>query len=249
MPTTPLKKHQQMSSVGDGISASQATWSFGGTTPINFEKHALRSIPFYESGHELIAQLSDFFVSPQSVCYEIGTSTGKLIHTLAERHANKGRWIGIDVEEAMIAYANTHHLNKNESHRIEYALADACEFVYEPCDLIIAYYTVQFIRPRLRQDLLNALYQSLNWGGALIMFEKVRAPDARFQDIASALYQDFKLNNDYTPEEILGKSNSLRGVLEPFSSTANIDLLKRAGFVDITSIFKYICFEGFLAIK
>ena len=29
----------------------------------------------------------------------------------------------------------------------------------------------------------------------------------------------------------------------------NLDLLKRAGFVDIMTVFKYICFEGFLAIK
>jgi len=26
-------------------------------------------------------------------------------------------------------------------------------------------------------------------------------------------------------------------------------MLKRAGFKDITSIFKFLCFEGFLAIK
>ncbi|MEK7298654.1 MAG: methyltransferase, partial [Candidatus Margulisiibacteriota bacterium] len=41
----------------------------------------------------------------------------------------------------------------------------------------------------------------------------------------------------------------LKGVLEPFSTQGNLDLLKRAGFVDVTSVMKYICFEGFLAIK
>ena len=39
--------------------------------------------------------------------------------------------------------------------------------------------------------------------------------------------------------------NSIR----TFSSQANVDYMKRAGFKDITTIFKYICFEGFLAIK
>ena len=33
------------------------------------------------------------------------------------------------------------------------------------------------------------------------------------------------------------------------ASQANIDLLKRAGFVDIIPIMKYVCFEGILAIK
>jgi tRNA (cmo5U34)-methyltransferase len=49
--------------------------------------------------------------------------------------------------------------------------------------------------------------------------------------------------------EVLGKQRSLKGVLEPFSTQGNIDLLKRAGFVDIMTIMKSICFEGFLAIK
>jgi len=47
----------------------------------------------------------------------------------------------------------------------------------------------------------------------------------------------------------VAKARSLKGVLEPFSTLGNLDLLKRAGFVDVISLFKYVCFEGFLAIK
>jgi tRNA (cmo5U34)-methyltransferase len=57
------------------------------------------------------------------------------------------------------------------------------------------------------------------------------------------------LNNGYTPDEIMGKSKSLKGILEPFSTQGNLDLLKRAGFVDFMTVMKYVCFEGFLAIK
>jgi len=49
--------------------------------------------------------------------------------------------------------------------------------------------------------------------------------------------------------EILHKQRSLKGVLEPFSTQGNLDLLKRAGFVDIMTVMKWVCFEGFLAIK
>ena len=47
----------------------------------------------------------------------------------------------------------------------------------------------------------------------------------------------------------MAKTRSLKGVMEPFSTQGNIDLLKRSGFKDINTIQKYICFEGFLAIK
>ncbi len=50
-------------------------------------------------------------------------------------------------------------------------------------------------------------------------------------------------------DQIIAKSRSLKGILEPFSTNGNMDLMKRAGFVDIITMMKYITFEGFLAIK
>ena len=80
-------------------------------------------------------------------------------------------------------------------------------------------------------------------------FEKVRAPDVRFQDYINQLYYDFKLSNGFTEQEILEKTRSLKGILEPFTTKENLNFLKRAGFKDYVSIQKYLCFEGFLAIK
>ena len=81
------------------------------------------------------------------------------------------------------------------------------------------------------------------------MFEKVRFPDARFQDIMSQIYIDFKLDQGFSEIDIINKSKSLKGVMEPFSSQGNLELLKRAGFKDIVTVFKYLNFEGFLSIK
>lgn len=82
-----------------------------------------------------------------------------------------------------------------------------------------------------------------------MLFEKVRGADARFQDILTTLYNDYKIRRGYSAEDIVSKTRSLKGVLEPFSTQGNIDMLKRAGFVDINSAQKYLCFEEFLAIK
>ena len=115
--------------------------------------------------------------------------------------------------------------------------------------MMISYYTMQFVPPRYRQELFDRIYEMLNWGGAFIMFEKVRAPDARFQDMIMQLYNDFKSRNGFSAEEIVEKSRSLKVVLEPFSAQVNIDLLARAGFKDVVTVQKYLCFEGFMAIK
>ena len=233
--------------VGDNIEAQNANWSFAGSTADSFSSHVRRSVPLYEEGHQLILGLSDFFIKDHSICYELGSSVGELTHKLAKRHEHRTglSLFGIDSIKEMTAKANEINSHKD----IQYVTADINRYDFRKADLIVANYTIQFIEPRLRQDLFNNIYESLNWGGALLLFEKVRAPDARFQDIVSSLYMDFKLDNNFTPSEIIAKSRSLKGVLEPFSTQANIDMMKRSGFEDITTVMKYLCFEGFLAIK
>lgn len=233
--------------VGDRIKAENASWDFGGDTPKFFDDHIERSIPLYKKGHDLIVQLSDFFIKEDSKVYDLGCSTGSLLYKLALHHQKKKnvQWIGMDREIDMVQHAQENHPQLH----LKFNHDDFIQTDLEPADMIICYYSVQFVAPRHRQAVFDKIYKSLNWGGAMILFEKVRGPDARFQDIFTSLYTDYKLNHQYSPDEIVAKSRSLKGILEPFSTQANLDLMKRAGFVDITSILKYLCFEGFLAIK
>jgi tRNA (cmo5U34)-methyltransferase len=233
--------------VGDFIESENSAWNFSGHVPKSFESHISKSVPLYSQGHDLILKLSDFFLSNNSICYDVGCSTGLLAKKLTERNKLKNiRVYGIDSESDMISFAKEKNV---ENSSIEFIHDDVLNVEFQKSDLIISYYTIQFTRPKIRQLIFDKIYSSLNWGGAFILFEKVRGADARFQDIMTSLYTNFKLDNGFTPENIISKSMSLKGVLEPFSTQGNLDLMKRAGFIDITTIMKFICFEGFLAIK
>jgi len=234
--------------VSKDIETRRADWSFTGSVAETFVSHVRQSVPYYDAGHDLICNFSDYFCHSDSICYEIGVSTGELLRKLAQYHAHKPgiKWVGIDTVDGMISKAQEHCAGIRN---IELTVGDALTFDYEKTDMIVSYYCVQFIWPRNRQDLINRIYERLNWGGAFLLFEKVRAPDARFQDIVTGIYQDFKAKNGFSAQEILNKTASLKGVLEPFSTEGNLGLLRRAGFLDITTVFKYLCFEGFLAIK
>jgi len=233
--------------VGENLKVDNASWTFSGDVAKNFEDHVQKSVPLYLEGHQLVLEISDFFLHQNSICYEIGCSTGILCSKLAKHNeAKKARIIGIDVEPDMISFAKDKY---GSLPNIDFECENIIESTLDSADLIVSYYTIQFISPSVRQILFDKLYQSLNWGGALLLFEKVRAPDARFQDIMTSIYTEYKLSEGYTPSEIVSKSKSLKGVLEPFSTNGNLELLKRAGFKDITTVLKYVCFEGFLAIK
>jgi len=242
-----MNDKQNHGPVGDGIESPNAGWNFGGHVPERFARHVRRSIPFFETGHDLVEKLSDFFIQPESVGYDLGCADGHLTRRLARRHLEKNaRWVGLDKEEKMIELARREAKSQGG---VSFINADLVHHDFEKSDMIVSYYCLQFVAPKFRQDVINRIYQSLNWGGAFIWFEKVRGGDARFQDILTTLYNDFKLEQNFSAEEILSKTRSLKGVLEPFSTQGNRDLLKRAGFVDVMSVMKYLCFEGFLAIK
>ena len=151
-----------------------------------------------------------------------------------------------DIEEEMVKIAKDRCVGIDS---IEIYQDDIRLHPYEKADLFISYYVIQFVPPRDRQPMIDLIFKNLNWGGAFIWFEKVRGPDARFQDILVNLYTNFKRENKFSAEEILNKTESLKGVMEPFSSEGNRELLNRAGFKDIMPIYRNLCFEGLLCIK
>ena len=228
------------------MNLKSGSWSFGGKIPDKFEKHIAKSVPLYLEGHKLIASLSDYFLLENSNCYDIGCSTGNLLNKLYD-YTNKMNvnFHGIEVEKKMFSYAKKNILKR----KIKLINKNIKTLKLKKSDLIISYYTIQFIAPSIRQEIINKIYKSLNWGGAFIFYEKVRGNDARFENILHSMYMDFKEDNNLSSTDILKKSKSLRGILEPFSDYGNLGLLKRAGFKDIQTISQFLCFKGYLCIK
>ena len=235
--------------VGNKIKAKNASWTFDKNVPKTFSKHIKNSIPFYDEGHDICVQLSDFFLKKNSYCYDLGCSTGTLINKLSKRNDKNINFNGIDSIKNMIIQAKKENKIKKNSNKIKYTNGDLLKIKFKKSDLIISFYTIQFINPKSRKEIINKIFRSLNWGGAFIMFEKIRASDARFQDIFSITYNDFKLKNKFSPSEIIFKTKSLKGVLEPFSDNGNLGLIKRAGFKDVIPVFQWLCFKGYLCIK
>ena len=228
------------------IKSKKFNWKFDKIVTKNFDSHVSNSVPFYKISHDMVIKLSDFFLKENSRMYDLGSTTGVLLNKIEKKNKSKKlKLIGFDNSKPMVQQARKKNKNKN----ISFNHLDLKKIKLKSCDMITSLYTVQFIEPKYRQKLFNEIYNSLNWGGAFVIFEKIRGNDARFQDILTFLYFDFKSEKGLKADEILNKEISLRSVMEPFTIQANVDYLKRAGFKDIMPICQYLCFKGFLAIK
>jgi len=235
--------------IGDQIVKKYSNWSFTGNVYKYFDKHIKKSVPLYTETQNLYIQLSDFFLQDNSKIIDLGCSTGSFLINLSNRHKNnrkKIKYFGVDNTNEMVRFCKKKFKdNKN----LSFINQDIMKFDMSKSCIISSFYTIQFISPKKRQFLINKIYKNLNWGGAFFFIEKVRGSDARFQDIMAQTYNEFKISQGFTSNEIIAKSRSLKGVLEPFSTLGNLGLMKRAGFKDVMTVFKYNCFEGFLAIK
>lgn len=220
-----------------------ARWTFGGGTPESFDDHAKAHIPMYSQGHELILSLSDFFASTKSIV-DIGCSTGTLTAALAARHGDRCEVLGIDVEATMVESANR-KLHGSGMVIVE----DVRNVELPPADLVVSYYTLQFIPPADRLNVLRRIHNALRIGGAFVWFEKTRSADSLTEEIRAQLYSDYKRKSGLTAEQILAKTRSLRGVLTPLTSHQNDELLAEAGFATTEVVQELHGFRGILAIR
>jgi tRNA (cmo5U34)-methyltransferase len=233
--------------VGDDIDLDGHRWSFAGDTVERFDQHVRKSVPGYEDGHALVEHLSDFFVASRGRVIELGCSTGTLISRLAQRHANvDAEFLGVDLVPDMVERARE---RRSGLRNLQIEVADARRVDFTDASLIIMYYTLQFVPVWQRRSLLARICEEMRPGGGLILFEKTRLADGRMQDICNQIYDAYKLEHGFAAEEILGKTRSLRGVLEPFTYAQNADLIRGAGFDEPYLIYKYLAFEGMLAIR
>ena len=142
--------------VGDSIRAENASWTFSNDVAQTFADHVRKSIPMYDEGHDLMCKISDFFLGADSICYDLGTSTGTLLERLARHNSNKSvHFVGIDAEKSMIDKAKS---TAPRSNNIQYVVEDIANYNFEQPDMMVSYYTMQFIHPKKRQLVIDKVY-------------------------------------------------------------------------------------------
>ena len=121
---------------------------------------------------------------------------------------------------------------------------------FENCSLVTSIFTLQFMPPRHRQEVLSKIYDGLNTGGAFIFAEKTVCEDARLQDMMTFNYYDYK-RQTFTTEDIMDKERTLRHMMKPNTWSEILLNLYDAGFADdkVQPFWRNHTFVGAIAIK
>jgi len=212
-----------------------------------FDDMLNRSVPFYGTMLDLTTKFALKYLTNSNRIYDLGCSTATTLINIAQNSNTKLELIGIDNSTAMLQRAK----NKAQAYGIELKLIndDIFNIDLKSSSVIISNYTLQFIRPLKREQLIKKIYDSLDEGAVFIFSEKVITDDKILNKQFIDEYYNFKKSQGYSEFEISQKREALENVLIPYSYEENKQMIKDAGFKHFDCLFKWINFATFIAIK
>jgi tRNA (cmo5U34)-methyltransferase len=156
--------------------------------------------------------------------------------------------VGIDNSPSMLSICEK-KLLENGVKNYELKLSGLENIEFETSGFNIMNYTLQFINPLNRLELLQKIYKSLRPEGVFILSEKIKVENKEIDDLFTDLYYDFKRRNGYSELEISQKREALEKVLNPLTPNSQIELLKMAGFKKVETLFRWYNFASYIGIK
>jgi tRNA (cmo5U34)-methyltransferase len=215
-----------------------------------FDDMLERSVPMYRECLESTVGWCVQFAKEGSHIYDLGCSTGTFLTGLSGQFpVDAGiRLIGVDNSAPMLKKAR----QKLASSPLPWKLIEAdlqADFSMTNASVVVMNYTLQFIPPDRRVDVVRKILKGLNPGGVLVMIEKVTSDNPKLEQAYTDFHHKFKKKQGYSQLEIARKREALENVLTPWTVGENINLLLEAGFGSAEVFFKWNNFTGFVALK
>lgn len=219
-----------------------------------FDNHIEKSIRGYNNLHDDVVNLSRYYVEDYTNVVDIGCSTGKTIETMAiqnESIAPHAYYVGVEVATGFRTDMEKRMdvLEKRFRNNIfDFQFRDIRTYEFHNCSLVTSLFTLQFMPPKDREQVIHNIYNGLNEGGAFIFAEKTVADTGRFQDMFTFMFYDHK-RKSFTEKDIMDKEVTLRNMLKPNTWNELTDMLHGAGFRNVQSFWRNFLFVGAIAIK
>jgi tRNA (cmo5U34)-methyltransferase len=196
-----------------------------------FDNMILRSVPGYENTLDLIRLLVTQYAKDNTALYDLGCSLGRITQIFLEKQPQHyGPLFAIDLSQDMIEQCQKNLKPISQKRNINYICKDITQITLKKSSIIVLNYTLQFISPDARNDLLTDICDALIPGGILIISEKINGSSPKNQQFLTDMHISFKQTQGYSDLEISQKRNALEKVLIPDTLNELNKRIKQAGF-------------------
>lgn len=207
-----------------------------------------RSVPGYREIIEEQIRIINHYYQNKTFIYDLGCSLGTLSFQIAESLGSRlDQIIAIDSSEEMINECKQRLDLK--SFPIQFLNIPLENLDFLSSSVICLNFTLQFIDPLKRQEIIDRIYDSLTHKGILLLSEKISHPDSEIHELMNDRYHDYKRDQGYSDIEIEQKKSALRNVLISESLDTHLERLKKSGFKKILVWKAWYNFISLIAIK
>jgi tRNA (cmo5U34)-methyltransferase len=233
-------------------SARPSDFEFNKEVAEVFDDMVGRSVPFYKEQQRMVQEIGKAFWLPGTRIFDLGCSTATTLISLAGE-IPEASLVGYDNSTPMLDQARRKVYDLGLEDRIELRLADLngslSQISIENSSVITMCWSMQFLRPLRRDNLVRLIYESLEPDGVLLVTEKVLTNNTNVNRFFIDYYYDYKRRNGYSEMEINRKREALENVLVPYRIDENLEMFRRNGFEIVETFFQWYNFVGFLCVK
>ncbi len=209
-----------------------------------------RSVPGYEAIISQLGVLARHYAKPNTHIYDLGSSLGAATLSMYRQTSNLHlKHYCIDNSQSMVKRCRS----RLQRHMPDADVEILCENIEEThiynASLVVINFTLQFLAPESRLDLLKNIFQGLLPGGVLILSEKLVFEDQKENQLQIDWHLSSKRANGYSDMEISQKRAALENVLIPDTFGQHQQRLKEAGFSQSYQWFQCFNFASLIALK
>ncbi|MBT0587140.1 carboxy-S-adenosyl-L-methionine synthase CmoA [Alteromonas oceanisediminis] len=208
-----------------------------------------RSVPGYHEILKTIEQLAARYVQANTRIYDLGCSLGAASLAAAHGCRHNNDIVAIDNSQAMLSRCARYVSQFSHAEHIQLFHNDITDITIENASMVIMNFTLQFVDPEKRRDLLCNIYQGLKLGGILVLSEKFNHPDPLGNEVLIELHQEFKRANGYSELEISQKRAALENVMKLDTQEMHRERLAQVGFDSTVVYYQRFNFCSMVAIK
>ena len=198
----------------------------------------------------MIGILAGRYMQPHSQSYDLGCSLGAASLSMRNRITHTARHlIAVDNAQAMAERCRQNLSSDYSELPVEVVCDDVRNIAITNASIVILNFTLQFISPEDRNNLLSKIYSGLLPGGCLIVSEKVFFEEEGEDEFCNDMHYAFKKSNGYSDLEISQKRTALEKVIIPDTLDVHTKRLQQTGFKQVYTWFQCLNFASMVAIK
>ena len=209
-----------------------------------------RSVPGYATIIQMIGILTEQFAQAESTCYDLGCSLGAASLAMREHiHVPGCNIIAIDNSEPMVQGCRENLRKIPSPVEVDVLCANIEEVKIQAASIVVLNFTLQFIAPGQRQQIIENIYAGMLPGSLLILSEKIAFEDPQQEKLNVHMHHTFKRSNGYSELEVSQKRSALENVLIPEPLSTHQQRITSAGFRSCDVWFQCFNFASMLALK